>query len=137
MRARYSILQCFLSAPDNFVSLDSTTEDHSDLTIHLDRSKIRSHGFKAVEKYLQELHIYKASADVNGGVALYDKMTSVNDTMAKFRDVVMSKKQPRKQFVQANTTLNGDEVTIKEYEATQQGLIQSWLDREDIVGAAP
>ncbi|KAF3084173.1 hypothetical protein TWF102_005490 [Orbilia oligospora] len=137
MRARYSILQCFLSAPDNFVSLDSTTEDHSDLTIHLDRSKIRSHGFKAVEKYLQELHIYKASADVNGGVALYDKMTSVNDTMAKFRDVVMSKKQPRKQFVQANTTLNGDEVTIKEYEATQQGLIQSWLDREDIVGAPP
>ncbi|KAK6353832.1 hypothetical protein TWF730_008255 [Orbilia blumenaviensis] len=136
MRARYSILQCFLSAPDNFVSLDSTTSDHSDLTIHLDRSKIRSHGLKAVEKYLQELHIYKASADVKGGVALYDKMTSVSDTMAKFRDVVMSKKQPRKQFVQANTTLSEGEVTIKEYEATQQGLIQSWLDREEIVGAA-
>ncbi|KAK6529299.1 hypothetical protein TWF281_008476 [Arthrobotrys megalospora] len=136
MRARYSILQCFLSAPDNFVSLDSTAEDYSDLTIHLDRSKIRSHGFKAVEKYLQELHIYKASADVKGGVALYDKMTSVSDTMAKFRDVVMSKKQPRKQFVQANTTLSGDEVTIKEYEATQEGLIQSWLDREEIIGAA-
>lgn len=130
MRARYSILQCFLSAGDSFVSLDSTAEDHSDLTIHLDRSKIRSHGLKAVEKYLQKLHIYKASADVKNGVGLYDEMTSVNEEMAQFRSVVMSKKQPRKQFVQANTYLEEDgSVVLKEYEASKEGLIQSWLDR--------
>ncbi|KAF3917125.1 hypothetical protein ABW20_dc0107128 [Dactylellina cionopaga] len=136
MRARYSILQCFLSAGDNFVVLDSTTADHSDLTIRLDRTKITSHGLKAVEKYLQKLHVYKASADVKNGVGLYDEMTSVNETMAKFRDVVMSKKQPRKQFVQANTELEDGKVVLKEYDTTPKGLIQSWIDREEIVGGA-
>ncbi|KAF3901415.1 hypothetical protein AA313_de0209754 [Arthrobotrys entomopaga] len=130
MRARYSILQCFLSAGDDFVKLDSTESDHSDLTIHLDRSKIRSHGLKAVEKYLQKLHVYKASADVKGGVGLYDEMTSVNGEMAGYREVVMRKKQPRKQFVQANTEVEGEEVVLKEYDATPQGLVQSWIDRE-------
>ncbi|KAJ6259529.1 hypothetical protein Dda_5166 [Drechslerella dactyloides] len=135
MRARYSILQCFLSAGDNFVTLSSKSPDHSDLTIILDRSKIRTHGLKAVEKYLQKLHIFKASADVARGTALYDEMTSVNETMAGFRDVVMAKKQPRKQFVQANTVLgDGGEVVLKEYEATQEGLVRSWVEREDIVG---
>ncbi|KAF3935866.1 hypothetical protein ABW19_dt0209111 [Dactylella cylindrospora] len=131
MRARYSILQCFLSAGDNFVTLDSIAADHSDLTIHLDRSKIRSHGLKAVEAYLQKLHIYKVTADVANGVKLYDEMTSVNETMAGYRDVVMEKKQPRKQFVQSNTSLlSTGEVVLKEYDATYQGLIQSWLDRD-------
>ncbi|KAF3910191.1 hypothetical protein ABW21_db0201295 [Orbilia brochopaga] len=134
MRARYSILQCFLSAGDNFVTLDSTTDDHSDLTIHLDRTKIRSHGLKAVEQYLQKLHIFKASADVARGTGLYDEMTSVNDAMARFRDVVMAKKQPRKQFVQANTVLVDGEIVLKEYEATQEGLVRSWVEREEIVG---
>ncbi|EPS42799.1 hypothetical protein H072_3127 [Dactylellina haptotyla CBS 200.50] len=133
MRARYSILQCFLSAGDDFVKLDSTAANHSDLTINLDRSKIRSHGLKAVEKYLQKLHVYKASADVKNGVGLYDEMTSVNETMAKYRDTVMAMKQPRKQFVQANTKLSGDSVELIEYEATQEGLIQSWIEREDII----
>ncbi|KAK6344451.1 hypothetical protein TWF696_008088 [Orbilia brochopaga] len=134
MRARYSILQCFLSAGDDFVKLHSTAADHSDLTIQLDRTKIRSHGLKAVESYLQKLHIFKASADVARGTALYDEMTSVDDNMARFRDVVMSKKQPRKQFVQANTVAVDGGVVLKEYEATQEGLVRSWVEREDIVG---
>ncbi|EWC44354.1 hypothetical protein DRE_01180 [Drechslerella stenobrocha 248] len=136
MRARYSILQCFLSAGDSFVTLDSTAADNSDLTIHLDRSKIRSHGLKAVEQYLQKLHIFKASADVKRGTELYDQMTSVDETMAGYRDAVMRKKQPRKQFVQANTEIKDGEVILKEYEATHEGLIQSWIEREEIVGAA-
>lgn len=48
------------------------------------------------------------------------------------RDVVLANKQPRKVFVQANTTLDeaSGEVSIKHYEASLVGMIQSWADRK-------
>lgn len=50
----------------------------------------------------------------------------------KVRDVVLKNKQPRKVFVQANTYLDEatGKVTLKEYDATPEGLIQSFADRE-------
>jgi len=130
MQARYSILQCFLSAGDSFVTIKSTKPDYSDLIIRLDRTKIRSHGLKAVKKYLQELHIFKATADVERGTAMYKKMTDVNEEMAQFRDVVVKNKLPRKLFVQASTEVEDGVVTLKEYPTTHEGLIQSWADRD-------
>src|SRR5947209_4084364 len=105
MQARFSILKCFLGAGDSFVTLDSSSSDHSDLLIHLERSKIISHGRPAVESYLQKLHIYKSTADVKKGTELYQQMTDVGEEMATYRHVVMEKKLPRKQFVQANTVI--------------------------------
>lgn len=43
----------------------------------------------------------------------------------------MAKKQPRKIFVQANTVLEGSQVKLKEYDASVEGLIQSWVERFD------
>ena len=43
---------------------------------------------------------------------------------------VIRQAKPRKVFVQANTVLNGDSVVLKEYEATPEGLIQSFVDRD-------
>jgi len=50
---------------------------------------------------------------------------------SKVRDVVLKKKQPRKVFVQANTTLDEatGKVSIKHYEASPAGIIESWADR--------
>lgn len=50
----------------------------------------------------------------------------------KVRDVVVKNRQPRKVFVQANTYLDEatGQVTIKHYEPTAEGMIQSWADRE-------
>ncbi|KAL4899153.1 hypothetical protein BDW74DRAFT_184019 [Aspergillus multicolor] len=122
MQARYSILRTFLDAGDDFVKLAYTKEDLSDLEIKLDRSKILSHGRPAVEKYLQKLHVYKSTADVEAGKALYDDITSVDEWWGtKVRDIVLKNKIPRKVFVQGNTILNGDEVTLKEYEPTLEG----------------
>lgn len=130
MQARFSILKCFLQAGDNLVTLTSSKPDHDDLVITLDRSKIVSHGKPAVGKYLQKLNIYKATADVDGGTKMYADMTGVDDVMAGYRDVVLRKKQPRKQFVEANTFLKGDgEVELKQYDATPEGLIQSYAER--------
>ncbi|PWY86307.1 dipeptidyl peptidase [Aspergillus heteromorphus CBS 117.55] len=126
MQARYSILRTFLDAGDDFVRLAYTKEDLSDLEIHLDRSKILTHGRPAVERYLQKLHVYKSTADFEAGKKLYDDITSVDDWWGtEVREIVLKNKVPRKVFVQGNTILNGDEVTLKEYEPTLEGLIQT------------
>lgn len=132
MQARYSILRAFLEAGDDFVKLVYTKEDLSDLEIHLDRSKILTHGRPAVERYLQKLHVFKSTADVKAGKALYDEVTSVDEWWGtKVRDVVLRNKVPRKIFVQANTVLQGDSVVLREYEPTLEGLIQSFVEREE------
>lgn len=132
MQARYSILRTFMEAGDNFCELKSTKEDLSDLEIHLDRSKILTSGRKAVEKYLQKLHIYKSTADFEAGKSLYDDITGVDNWWAdKVRPVVLSKKTPRKVFVQANTFLDEatGEVKLVEYEPTLEGMIKSYVER--------
>lgn len=112
------------------MTLSSTTLDRDDLVINVDRSKILSHGKPAVRKYLEKLSIYKSIADVDAGTKLYALMTEVDEVMAGYRDIVLRKKQPRKQFVGANTFLkeNG-EVVLKQYDATCEGLIQSYVER--------
>jgi len=131
MQARFSILQTFLSAGNDFASLDYTKEDLSDLTIKIDKSKIVSHGRPAVESYLQKLAIYKATADLAAGTKLYNDITHVNEWWGtKIRDEVLRQKTPRKVFVQANTILSkGENVVLKEYPATAEGMIQSYADR--------
>ncbi|KAF4123373.1 hypothetical protein GMORB2_6074 [Geosmithia morbida] len=133
-QARFSILKCFLEAEDNFCKLDYTKDDLSDLTIKLDRSKILTAGRDAVGKYLQKLHVYKSTADVEAGNKFYTDMTTVGLDFwgTKVRDVVLKNKQPRKVFVQANTTLDEatGKVSIKHYEPSLTGIIQSWVDRD-------
>jgi dipeptidyl-peptidase III len=86
-----------------------------------------------VGKYLQKIHIYKSTADVENGSAFYNQMTSVELGFwgATVRKVILKNKQPRKVFVQANTTLDevSGEVSIKHYEASLAGMIESWADR--------
>ena len=132
MQARYSILRTFLNAGDDFTTLEYTKQDLSDLHIRLDRSKIISHGRPAVERYLQKLHVYKCTADLEAGRTLYEEMTHVDDWWGK--DVlaeVLRRKTPRKVFVQANTFLDDEgKVKLKEYEPTLEGMIQSFAERD-------
>ena len=131
MQARFSILRTFMDAGENFVELKATKQDLSDIQIYLDRSKILSHGRAAVERYLQKLHVYKSTADVEAGKKLYDDITHVDEWWGgKVRPVVLEKKTPRKVFVQANTVLGDDgKVILKEYEPTLEGMIQSYAER--------
>ncbi|KAI5786835.1 dipeptidyl peptidase III [Pyronema domesticum] len=131
MQARFSILKTMLDAGNGFAELQTSKKDHDDLVISIDREKIRSVGIPAIGKYLQKLHVFKSTADFEAGKKLYEEMTSVGPEMAKYREVVMKKKLPRKQFVQANTVLksNGD-VELVEYEPTLEQLIKSYVDRD-------
>lgn len=133
MQARYSILKTFLSAGEEFASLDYSKDDLSDLTIKIERTKIISHGRPAVEKYLQKLGICKATADVEAGTKMYNDITHVEEWWGtKLRDEVLKKKQPRKVFVQANTSEKDGDYVLKEYEASPEGMIQSFADRSYI-----
>lgn len=135
MQARYSILQAFLRAPaapngEKFVELVHSKPDFSDLTLTLNKSLIQSIGKQSMADYLQKIHVYKCSADYEAAKQLYDDMTHVGEDMARFRNVVMKKKMPRKQFVQANTVkTESGAVEVKEYEGTPRGMIQSFVDR--------
>lgn len=132
-QARFSILKCFLEADDGFCKLDYAKDDLSDLTIKLERSKILTSGRAAVSKYLQKLHVYKSTADVENGTKFYTDMTAVEPDFwgTKVRKVVLDRRQPREVFVQANTTLDeaSGKVSIKHYEASLVGMIESWADR--------
>ncbi|EGP91460.1 uncharacterized protein MYCGRDRAFT_66700 [Zymoseptoria tritici IPO323] len=130
MKARFAILNVFLSAGPEFCKLDYSKDDLSDLVIRLDRTKIESHGRKAVNAFLQKLQIYKATADVKAGTELYEGITTVNEWYAeKLRPEVLRQAKPRKVFVQANTFKDGDDVVLREYEATPEGMIQSFVER--------
>jgi len=135
MQARHAILQVFLSAGPEFCRLDykDKSDDNTitDLTIHIDKTKIISHGRPAVEKFLQKLQVFKATADVKAGTDLYLGITDVNKWFAeKVRPEVLRRAQPRKVFVQANTFIEGDKVVLKEYPATAEGMIQSYVNRK-------
>ena len=129
-QARFSILRVFLDAGKEFASLEYTKDDLSDLTVRIERSKITTVGRKAMDAYLQKLHVLKATADVDAGTKMYSDITNVDEFFAdKVRPVVLAKKLPRKVFVQANTVLEGGKVVLKEYESTPEGMIQSYADR--------
>ncbi|PSN72689.1 dipeptidyl-peptidase III [Corynespora cassiicola Philippines] len=131
MQARFSILRTFLNAGVEFCELEWQAEDMSDLTIRLERSKITTLGRQAVEDYLQKLHIYKSTADINAATRMYDEITTVEPFYENLvRPAVLKKKTPRKVYVQANTVEKGNKVELKEYEATPKGLIQSYVERE-------
>ena len=136
MQARHAILKVFLSAGPEFCKLDYADDGKGgikDLVVKLDRSKIISHGRPAVEKFLQKLQVYKATADVKAGKELYEGITKVDPWFAeKVRPEVMRNVLPRKVFVQANTVLEGEGVRLVEYPATPEGMIQSFVDREYI-----
>jgi len=132
-QARYVILRVILEAGGDFVAVTETMKG-KDLLVTVDRSKIATVGKKAISDFLLKLQVYKSTGDVAAAKAMYSKYSEVPDEgpypWGKWRDIVMAHKQPRKMLVQSNTILDkGNDVTLKTYEATHEGLIQSWVDR--------
>lgn len=106
-------------------------------------------GAKAVGKLLVDLQVRKSTADGAGARKFYTALTTPRPGWDKeIRDVVLKKKQPRKQFVQVkiefhsiwskklsgitqpNTFIVGDEVQLKEYPLSVEGAIESFIERD-------
>lgn len=110
-RARYVLARVMIEAGQNFVCVQET-ENSTNLSLTVDRSKIRTVGRDTVGDFLLKLQVYKSIGDFESGSKLYNHFSSVsNDSelhpWAKWRDIVLAHKKPRPIFVQANTVCKG------------------------------
>ncbi|KAL9078491.1 MAG: hypothetical protein Q9157_002579 [Trypethelium eluteriae] len=127
-RAHFAMLKCLLREGEGCASVEcDPTSQH--LVVRVDRSKIKTGGKKALGDMLLKLHIYRCTADVQICRSYFEELSSVNGEYLEWRKIALAKNQRRKIFVQANTFLEGEEVILKEYEATYEGIIQSWAER--------
>lgn len=129
-QARYAILKTYLDAGEGLVTLESNRDDFDDLILKVDRSKIESIGQESIGEFLNELHVYKCSGDVITGTEFYVKQTTIPQELLQYRDVILKKKLPRKQLIQANTFVKGDDVVCVEYEESTAGMIESFAQRD-------
>lgn len=80
---------------------------------------------------LLRLHMYRCTADVAACRTYYEDLSRVEGEHLEWRETVLANKPPPMVFVQANTFLeeSSGEVVLKEYDATVEGIIQSWAER--------
>jgi dipeptidyl-peptidase III len=78
---------------------------------------------------LLRLHIYRCTAQVDQCRAYYEELTRVDGEYLEWRDIVISNKLPRLLYVQPNSYIEDGVVTVKEYDATCEGIIKSWAER--------
>lgn len=78
---------------------------------------------------LLKLHIFRCTADVQACQSYFEDLSRVDANNLEWRRIVLAKSQPKLVFSQANTFVTGDEVILKEYPPTPEGVIQSWAER--------
>ena len=123
------MLKCLLTDGGGFMAIECSPSEQR-LLVRVDRSKMVTHGKPALESMLLRLHTYRCTADVTECRKYYEELSRVDGEYLEWRKIVLAKNQPKWVFVQANTFLHGDEVTLKEYEPTVEGVVQSWAERE-------
>ncbi|KAK4101134.1 hypothetical protein N658DRAFT_426252, partial [Parathielavia hyrcaniae] len=108
------------------------------LTVHVDRSKIRTHGKPALGAMLLRLHTYRCTADAAACRAYYEQLTRVEKEGKEnehllWRETVLRHKPPPLAFAQANTFVvphdGGEKVVVREYEESVEGVVRSWVER--------
>ena len=127
------MFRTLLSCPSNFMTLTHHPSSNI-LTVHIDRSKILSHGRAAIGLLLLKLHIYRCTAQVDECKEFYEDLTRVDGVFLEYRDLVVGKKRVLKDvFVQANTVCvndgEGAGVELREYEPSARGMVKSWVER--------
>ena len=130
--ASYVILQVVREGDPSVVQFEFCEKDGKDyFYFNVDRSKLRTSGFKAIEEFLRKLHIYKSMGDFGEAEKFFNHYSEVDETMLRIRDIVLANKIPRRLTQQPNLFLNPTtgEPTYKNYEDSFEGFIQSAVER--------
>ncbi|KAI1108509.1 dipeptidyl peptidase III [Nemania sp. NC0429] len=128
-QAQFAILKHILQDGGGVMRIEQNI-DASVLSVHIDRSKIVSHGKASIGRMLCKISIWRSTADIRACRPYYEGLSAVDGIYEKWRQVVLSNPEPRWKFVQPNTFLREDgTVEIKEYDASNIGIIQSFYER--------
>ncbi|CAE6421055.1 unnamed protein product, partial [Rhizoctonia solani] len=132
MQARLGITNYFIQEGlAELVEFRDAEGKLEDVHIKLNRDKVLKDGHAAMGRLLVELQVRKSTADGEGAREFYEKLTTPRPGWAgEIRDLVLAKKQPRKVFVQPNTFVVDGKVELKEYPLTNEGVIQSFIERK-------
>ncbi|RHZ51299.1 hypothetical protein CDV55_101253 [Aspergillus turcosus] len=128
-QAHYSVLKHLLQDGGGVIHI-SHDPTGPNLTVQVDRTKILSHGKPALGRYLCRLHIWRCTADLSSCEQFYEPLCAVEGVYEQWRQIVCSRPKPRWKFVQPNTFVKGEVVEMKVYEESNEGIIQSWAERE-------
>ena len=132
MNARFVILQVLREAGNDLVKIEECVDKDDngpDLLISLDRNKINTIGRNAIAKFLIRLQLYKSTCDLEGGQSMYGSYSNVNEEMLVWRKIVLARKQPRRIFVQSNTSIVNGDVCLQEFEPSSAGVCTSFSQR--------
>ncbi|KAH9211492.1 peptidase family M49-domain-containing protein [Leptodontidium sp. 2 PMI_412] len=121
-QAHFSILKHVLQDGDGIICIAHDLTQQC-LTVRVDRSKILSHGKPSLGRYLCKLHIWGCTADVSACRKFYEPMCAVDGVYEEWRKIVVSKPNMRWKFVQPNTFVKGENVEVKVYEESNEGII--------------
>lgn len=126
------MLRTLLAAGEDFLTIQHETSSDK-LTVRVDRAKIETHGRPALSELLLKLHIYRCTADVSACREFYEALTKPDETFLQWRQIMLKRQPARQVFVQPNTMIIHGQVVLKEYEATVEGMIQSWAERMEML----
>ncbi len=117
--------------------------DHSEgtLQVRVDRSKILSHGKPSLGRLLLRLHVWRCTADIEACREVYEPLSTVDGEFEVWRQAAvvawsnerssLVQSEPGSKIVQPNTVIERDgRVALKVYDASNEGIIQSFVDRD-------
>jgi dipeptidyl-peptidase-3 len=115
MQARYVIMRVLMECDPPIFNIDNITgsDGKPDLIVKFDRTKLESVGRPVIGEFLKKLQVYKSIADFKSGQEMYDKYSTVTEEHLTLRDIVMSRKMPRRLFVQPHTLLNDSKTQLQ------------------------
>ncbi|KAL6589980.1 hypothetical protein ACP70R_050178 [Stipagrostis hirtigluma subsp. patula] len=131
-QANFVISRVLLEAGDELMTVTETVPNEK-LLITLHRDKIYTKGAEALRNFMLKLQVYKSTANQVEAQKLYDKYSEVSECgphpWKRWRSIIMKHIEPRRVFVQSNTVVKNDDVELKTYEASVEGVITSWVER--------
>ncbi|CDS42565.1 dipeptidyl peptidase 3 [Echinococcus multilocularis] len=132
-QARFAIFKVLLACNPPVVQIESVQGEDGkpDLRIHLDRSRLQSVAKSAIGSFLQKLQYYKSTGNSEEGIPFFVNTSIPTVEHLGWRQNVLERKKPRPLYVQPVTFANAGNgsVILKNYPGTEEGIIQSFVDR--------